>query len=38
MQGVLFLVPLVGVAAACAALCVSRSRYYRAQKPKAESA
>ena len=35
MQGVLFLVPLVGVVAACAALCMSRSRYYRAQKPKA---
>lgn len=37
MQGVLFLVPLVGVAAACAALCMSRSRYYRARKPKAEA-
>jgi putative transposase len=37
MQGVLFLVPLVGVVAACAALCMSRSRYYRAQKPKAAS-
>lgn len=36
MQGVLFLVPLVGVVAACAALCMSRARYYRAQKPKAE--
>lgn len=35
MQGVLFLVPLVGVVAACAVLCMSRSRYYRAQKPKA---
>lgn len=35
MQGVLFLVPLVGVVAACAALCMSRSRYYRAQKPAA---
>lgn len=34
MQGVLFLVPLVGVVAACAALCMSRSRYYRARKPK----
>jgi putative transposase len=34
MQGVLFLVPLVGVVAACAALCMSRSRYYRAQKPE----
>jgi len=34
MQGVLFLVPLVGVVAACAALCMSRSRYYRAQQPK----
>lgn len=38
MQGVLFLMPLVGVVAACAALCMSRSRYYRAQKPKAASA
>ncbi|MDX2091784.1 MAG: hypothetical protein SFX73_28240 [Kofleriaceae bacterium] len=28
-----FLVPLVGVVAACAALCMSRARYYRAQKP-----
>ncbi len=36
MQGLAFLVPLVGVVAACAALCMSRSRYYRAQKPKAE--
>ena len=36
MQGVLFLVPLVGVVAACAALCMSRSRYYRAQKPTAK--
>jgi putative transposase len=35
MQGVLFLAPLVGVVAACAALCMSRSRYYRAQKPTA---
>jgi putative transposase len=38
MQGVLFLVPLVGVVAACAALCMSRSRYYRARKPKAAPA
>lgn len=36
MQGVRFLVPLIGVVAACAALCMSRARYYRAQKPKAE--
>lgn len=36
MQGVLFLVPLVGVVATCTALCMSRSRYYRAQKPKPE--
>lgn len=35
MQGVLSLVPVVGVVAACAALCMSRSRYYRAQKPVA---
>ena len=38
MHGVLFLIPLVGVVAACAALCMSRSRYYRAQKPKAAPA
>jgi putative transposase len=37
MQGVLFLVPLVGVVAACAALCMSRSRYYRARKPKPDA-
>lgn len=37
MHGVLFLVPLVGVVAACAALCMSRSRYYRARRPKAEA-
>lgn len=35
MQGVLFLVPVVGVVVACAALSMSRSRYYRAQKPTA---
>ena len=35
MQGVLFLVPIVGVVAACMALSMSRSRYYRAQQPKA---
>lgn len=37
MQGGLFLVPIVGVVAACAALNMSRSRYYRAQKPKPAS-
>jgi putative transposase len=37
-QGVLFLVPLVGVVAACAALCMSRSRYYRAHQPKPKAA
>src|SRR5262245_12416531 len=36
MQGVAFLVPLVGIVAACVALGVSRARYYRAQKPKPE--
>lgn len=34
MQGLAFLVPIVGVVAACVALGVSRARYYRAQKPK----
>lgn len=32
----LYLVPLVGVAAACAALCVSRATYYRARRPPRE--
>lgn len=36
MQGLAFLVPIVGVVAACLALGVSRSRFYRARKPKAE--
>jgi putative transposase len=36
MQGIAFLVPLVGVVAACAALGVSRTSYYRAQQPKPE--
>jgi putative transposase len=36
MQGLAFLVPLVGVVAACTALCVSRASYYRAKKPKPE--
>lgn len=36
MQGIAFLVPLVGVVAACAALGVSRASYYRAQQPKPE--
>lgn len=30
------LIPVVGIVAACAALCVSRASYYRAQKPKPE--
>jgi putative transposase len=38
MQGVLFLVPIVGVVAACLALGVSRASFYRAQKSKAPSA
>lgn len=29
-----YLIPIVGIAAACAALCVSRATYYRDQKPK----
>jgi hypothetical protein len=33
MQGLAFLVPLVGVVAACAALCVSRASYYRVIPP-----
>jgi len=36
MQGVAFLAPLVGVVAACIALGVSRSRFYRARKPTPE--
>jgi putative transposase len=36
MQGVAFLVPIVGVVAACVALGMNRARYYRAQQPKAE--
>ncbi len=34
MQGLAFLIPLVGVVAACVALGVNRASYYRAQKPK----
>lgn len=34
MQGVLFLVPIVGIVAACLALGVSRASFYRAQTPK----
>ena len=34
MQGLAFLIPLVGVLAACVALGMSRASYYRAQKPK----
>lgn len=36
MQGVAYLIPLVGVLAACFALGVSRASFYRAQKPKPE--
>lgn len=36
MPGLAFLIPLVGIVAACTALCVSRASYYRAQKPKVE--
>jgi putative transposase len=35
MQGVEFLVPIVGIVAACIALGMNRARYYRALKPKA---
>jgi putative transposase len=34
MPGLAFLIPLVGIVAACTALCVSRASYYRAQRPK----
>lgn len=34
MSALTYLVPLVGVAAACIALCASRATYYRARKPK----
>jgi putative transposase len=34
MQGLAFLIPIVGVVAACAALGVSRASYYRARCPK----
>lgn len=37
MEGLAFLIPLVGVVAACFALGVSRASYYRAQKPKPET-
>ncbi len=36
MPDLVFLIPLVGIVAACAALCVSRASYYRAQKPRPE--
>jgi len=36
MQGLAYLIPLVGVVAACTALGVSRAGYYRAQQPKRE--
>src|SRR5262249_29706704 len=34
MQGLLELIPVVGVAAACRALGVNRASYYRTQKPR----
>jgi putative transposase len=37
-QGLAFLIPIVGVVAACTALGVSRASYYRVQKPKPEPA
>jgi len=36
MHDLVSLIPLVGVVAACAVLCVSRASYYRALKPKPE--
>jgi len=36
MQGLAYLIPLVGIVAACAALGVSRASHYRAQQPKPE--
>lgn len=36
MHDLALLIPLVGVVAACAVLCVSRASYYRARKPKPE--
>jgi putative transposase len=36
MYDLALLIPLVGVVAACAVLCVSRASYYRALKPKPE--
>jgi putative transposase len=38
MQGVWFLVPIVGIVAACLALGVNRASFYRARKPKAPPA
>jgi putative transposase len=34
MEGLAFLIPLIGIVAACVALGVSRASYYRAQSPK----
>jgi putative transposase len=36
MEELALLIPIVGIVAACVALCVSRASYYRAQKPKAQ--
>ena len=33
MAGVAYLIPLVGIVAACAALCVSRASFYRTKLP-----
>jgi putative transposase len=38
MQGLAFLIPLVGIVAACTALGVSRASYYRAKAPKKPAA
>lgn len=34
MQGLMFLIPIVGIVAACVALGVCRASYYRSRKPK----
>jgi putative transposase len=36
LMQVALLIPVVGIVAACAALCVSRASYYRTQKPRPE--
>lgn len=37
MEGLAFLIPIVGIVAACVTLGVSRASYYRAQQPNPES-